>query len=530
MFARRLAGHTHHVDHGLATEAGAPAKLVPASNMRFGVKIAVSEAPRPEARRGGRCSDGDGRVVTGSGGTLLVLGASGDLAGRLLLPAVGQLLGSAEGPSGLTLVGAGTEDWDDATWRERVAAAFASVRATGARIDEITAHTKYLTADVTRPEDLQRLLDACDGAPAIYFALPPAVTAKACAALGQLTLPPGTALVLEKPFGVDQSSAADLNTIIGRLVPEDQIHRVDHFLGKSTVLNLLGLRFTNRLFEPLWSADHIARVDIVFDEPLGLENRARYYDGAGALVDMIQSHLLQVLALIAMDPPASLYARDLRDRKAEALRACRVWAGDPVAASRRARYTSGVIDGRQLPGYAEESGVDPARQTETLAEVVLRGGYLAVGGCPVPVAVREGPGKWAERNRDHVQTGTPVAAGVDRGGAAHPVTDLDGSGPVGARPEHQRARRPVRDRSGHPGRGFQSRSVARLRGSPCRSICGPIPPCPCGETPPKNAGGSSIPYCSPGGKTRSHWRITRPDPPARQPGPSRDKNQDRFPR
>ena len=372
MFARRLAGHTHHVDHGPATEAGAPAKLVPASNMRFGVKIAVSEAPRPEARRGGRCSDGDGRVVTGSGGTLLVLGASGDLAGRLLLPAVGQLLGSAEGPSGLTLVGAGTEDWDDATWRERVAAAFASVRATGARIDEITAHTKYLTADVTRPEDLQRLLDACDGAPAIYFALPPAVTAKACAALGQLTLPPGTALVLEKPFGVDQSSAADLNTIIGRLIPEDQIHRVDHFLGKSTVLNLLGLRFTNRLFEPLWSADHIARVDIVFDEPLGLENRARYYDGAGALVDMIQSHLLQVLALIAMDPPASLYARDLRDRKAEALRACRVWAGDPVAASRRARYTSGVIDGRQLPGYAEESGVDPARQTETLAEVVLQ--------------------------------------------------------------------------------------------------------------------------------------------------------------
>jgi glucose-6-phosphate 1-dehydrogenase len=138
------------------------------------------------------------------------------------------------------------------------------------------------------------------------------------------------------------------------------------------VLNLLGLRFTNRLFEPLWSADHIARVDIVFDEPLGLENRARYYDGAGALVDMIQSHLLQVLALIAMDPPASLYARDLRDRKAEALRACRVWAGDPVAASRRVRYTSGVIDGRQLPGYAEESGVDPARQTETLAEVVLQ--------------------------------------------------------------------------------------------------------------------------------------------------------------
>ena len=309
--------------------------------------------------------------MTGSIGVLLVLGASGDLAGRLLLPAVGQLLSSTESPTGLTLIGAGTETWDDATWRQRVSTAFASVHAAGPRVDQIVAGTTYLTADVTRPDDLRRLLDACQGAPAIYFALPPAVTAKACAALGELSLPPGTAMVLEKPFGVDQASAADLNGIIGRLVPEDQIHRVDHFLGKSTVLNLLGLRFTNRLLEPLWSADHIARVDIVFDEPLGLENRARYYDGAGALVDMIQSHLLQVLALIAMDPPASLHARDLRDRKAEALRACRVWAGDPAAASRRARYTTGTIDGRRLPGYADEPGVDPARHTETLAEVVL---------------------------------------------------------------------------------------------------------------------------------------------------------------
>ena len=207
--------------------------------------------------------------MTSSIGTLLVLGASGDLAGRLLLPAVGQLLSSSHGPAALTLVGAGAEVFDEATWRARVAAAFATVQAAGPRVDEIVARSTYLTADVTRPEDLQRLLDACDGAPAIYFALPPAVTAKACVALGQLSLPAGTALVLEKPFGVDEASAADLNAIIGALVPEDQIHRVDHFLGKSTVLNLLGLRFTNRLFEPLWSADHIERVDIVFDEPLG---------------------------------------------------------------------------------------------------------------------------------------------------------------------------------------------------------------------------------------------------------------------
>ena len=303
--------------------------------------------------------------------TLLVLGASGDLAGRLLLPAVGQLMNSPYGPPVLTLIGAGTEDWDQPTWQARVTTAFASAHATEPRTSEIVAASRYVRADVTEPGDLQRLLDACHGAPAIYFALPPAVTAKACAALGTLALPAGTALVLEKPFGVDEQSAAALNVLLRRLVPEDQIHRVDHFLGKSTVLNLLGLRFTNRLLEPLWSADHIDRIDIVFDEPLALENRARYYDNAGALVDMIQSHLLQVLALIAMDPPASLHARDLRDRKADALRACRIWGGDPATASRRARYTEGTIDSRHLTGYADEPGVDPSRETETLAEVVL---------------------------------------------------------------------------------------------------------------------------------------------------------------
>ncbi len=304
--------------------------------------------------------------------TLLVLGASGDLATRLLLPAVGQLMSSAEGPEKLTLIGAGSEKWDDDLWRERVRGAFATGQATGGRIEAMVADTHYRPADVTQTGDLQELLGLCDGPPAIYFALPPAVTAKACAALGKMELPTGTALVLEKPFGVDEASAKALNEIIGRLVPEESIHRVDHFLGKSTVLNILGLRFANRLFEPLWSADHIERVDIVFDENLGLEDRARYYDGAGAMVDMIQSHLLQVLALIAMDPPSTIDAGDLHDRQAEVLRACRIWADDPVKWSRRARYGVGEIDGRQLPAYAAEQGVDPKKETETLAEITLQ--------------------------------------------------------------------------------------------------------------------------------------------------------------
>ena len=304
-------------------------------------------------------------------GTLLILGASGDLVGRLLLPAVGQLMSSTEGPQNLTVVGAGTEKWDDQTWRDRVRTSFATVEASGSRVDDILSRSTYVSADVTRPQDLQQLLAACDGPPAIYFALPPAVTMKACTALAEVSLPAGTALVLEKPFGIDQQSAVALNAVIARLVPEDHIHRVDHFLGKSTVLNLLGLRFANRLFEPLWNADHVQRVDIVFDEPLALENRARYYDGAGALVDMIQSHLLQVMALVAMEPPDSLDAQDLRDRKAEVIRATRLWAGDPESAARRARYSAGTIEGRNLQGYADEPGVDAARKTETLAELTL---------------------------------------------------------------------------------------------------------------------------------------------------------------
>ncbi len=333
--------------------------------------------------------------MTESISSLLVLGASGDLAGRLLLPAFGQLMTSSEGPESVQVVGAGTERWDDEAWRERVRQSFGTVNASGSRVDQILASTTYFAADVTKADELRSLLESCDGAPAIYFALPPAVTALACKALSQVPLPAGTALVLEKPFGTDESGAAELNAVIGRLVPEDQIHRVDHFLGKSTVLNLLGLRFSNRLFEFMWGAEHIERVDIVFDEALALENRARYYDGAGALVDMIQSHLLQVMALIAMDPPASLGAADLRDRKADALRACRVWGGDPATASRRGRYTAGTIEGRELPAYVEEQGVDPLRNTETLAEVTLEISTWRWAG--VPFRLRSGKAVSASR-------------------------------------------------------------------------------------------------------------------------------------
>ncbi|MEE6271776.1 glucose-6-phosphate dehydrogenase [Georgenia wangjunii] len=315
-------------------------------------------------------------------GTLLILGASGDLAGRLLLPGLGRLLATGRAPD-LTLVGSGVEDWDDERWRERLRQAFAVAPSIevppwerqepapdepgSATLRRLEVESVYLPADVSRRDDLQRLLDAGTGPVAIYFALPPAATEIACETLAECGVPAGTRLIMEKPYGSDGPTARRLNALVTRIVPEDHVHRIDHFLGKSTVLNLLGLRFANRIFEPVWNASHVDAVEIIYDEDLGLEDRARYYDAAGALRDMIQSHLLQVLALVAMDPPATMGERDVRDRTAEVLRATR--AGDPREHSRRARYAAGRIGERDLPAYTDEPGVAPERETETLAEV-----------------------------------------------------------------------------------------------------------------------------------------------------------------
>jgi glucose-6-phosphate 1-dehydrogenase len=350
--------------------------------------------------------------MNGRMGTLLLLGASGDLAGRLLLPAYGQLLDTEPERRDIVLLGAGSEDWDESQWRERVTTSFTEGGVSKETLDSVLASTSYRRADVTDAGDLADLLQACQGAPAVYFALPPAVTVRSCTVLEHVPLPPGTALVLEKPFGTDQATAASLNALLTKLVPEGQVHRVDHFLGRSTVLNLLGLRFANRLFEPLWSAEHIERVDIVFDEQLTLENRARYYDSAGALMDMIQSHLLQVLALVAMDAPAAANEVDLRDAKARVLRATRVWQGDPATAGRRARYTSGSIDGREVPDYTAEPGVDPSRGTETLAELVVEVDNWRWAG--VPFRLRSGKAL-ADRRKEVLVTFRPVphlAAGL----------------------------------------------------------------------------------------------------------------------
>ncbi|GAA4265598.1 glucose-6-phosphate dehydrogenase [Frondihabitans peucedani] len=318
--------------------------------------------------------------------TLLILGASGDLSARLLMPGLGMLL-TKEPERRVQLLGAGVEEISDADWKKRVKASFDSEGASGPAVEQLLATTTYMTSDVTAKDDLQALFDACEATPAVYFALPPAITEKACEQLATMDLPPETSLALEKPFGTDEESAKHLNALLARIVPEGRIHRVDHFLGRSTVLNLLGLRFANRLIEPMLSNRDVESIEIVYDEQLGLENRARYYDHAGALVDMIQSHLLQVMAVLVMEAPATLRAEDLRDQKQLALRATRIWEDDPTS-SRRARYSAGTVDGRELPAYRDEDGVDPDLGTETLAEVVVEVRNMRWAG--VPILLRSG--------------------------------------------------------------------------------------------------------------------------------------------
>jgi glucose-6-phosphate 1-dehydrogenase len=336
--------------------------------------------------------------------TLVIFGAGGDLSTRLLLPGLGQLL-AADRDIELELIGASNASITPEAWQDMLRTAFAKGGADPEATEPVVARSRYFVTDATNAGDLSRILGECANPPALYFALPPAVTEASCRALDTIDLPEGTSLALEKPFGTDLASAIALNRLVSRLVPESRVHRVDHFLGKSTVLNLLGLRFANRIFEQNWNAENVERIEISYDEKLGLESRAGYYDKAGALVDMIQSHLLLVLALATMEPPSTLDSDDLRGAMAQALRATHLWPGEPALVARRARYSAGTIDGRDLPSYADEEGVDPSRNTETLAEITLAVDNWRWAG--VPIVLRSGKAL-DDTRKDIVVTFKPV--------------------------------------------------------------------------------------------------------------------------
>ena len=304
--------------------------------------------------------------------TLVILGASGDLTRRLLLPGLATLLRQGSRHE-VHLVGAASDDLTEAAWRALVTEALTEGGCHGRDVATMASGTRFVHLDVTSADAMADFLGAlkADGRPVVlYFALPPAVSQQAVEALRHVDLPDRLVLAIEKPFGSSLASARAFNDLLTSVVPERQIFRVDHYLGKATVLNLLGLRFGNRIFEPIWNAANVERVEIIADEALALEGRAGYYDRAGALRDMVQSHLLLVLAMFAMEEPARLDEVELRDLIVHALRATHLWQDDPTT-SRRARYTAGTVGARPVPDYVDEPGVDASRNTETLAEVTL---------------------------------------------------------------------------------------------------------------------------------------------------------------
>ncbi len=315
--------------------------------------------------------------------TLVLFGATGDLAARKLLPAVYDLLADGRLPERFRLLAVVREGQDDASFRARAREAIEqhARRALDERLwSALASRIGVVAGTYGSPplyEALAERLDAGDredGEPSqrlFYLAISPgffADTARGLheAGLGRGADPP-TRLLIEKPFGHDLASARELNAATQAAFDELQVFRIDHYLGKETVQNLLVLRFGNGIFEPLWNRTSIDHVQITVAEDLGIGRRAGYYDRAGALRDVIQNHALQLLSLVAMEPPASFDASLVRDEKAKALRAVR-----PLDAARdavRGQYTAGWIGGEHVSGYREEEDVPSDSRSETYAAI-----------------------------------------------------------------------------------------------------------------------------------------------------------------
>lgn len=316
--------------------------------------------------------------------TLIILGASGDLTSRLLLPGLGEVL-TLDPQRRVQLIGTARTEHDD--WHEIVAEAFRGTGAHGPAVEHTLGSTRWEVTDASSVEDLTRLLADAEGRVILYFALSPSITIRSLEALQGIDLPEDLWLTLEKPIGTDEDSARELNRRADRLLPPERISRVDHFLGEPAVLDLVGLRLANRIIEPLLNREHVESVEITYDETLGLEGRADFYDTTGAIRDMHQSHLLQTMGILMMDPPSSVTDDEIPGLVARVLRHTRL-AGPPAESVAAGRYTAGSVGGRQLPSYVDEQGVDPEHRTETWARLTVEVDSWRWKG--VPVRLRSG--------------------------------------------------------------------------------------------------------------------------------------------
>ncbi len=313
--------------------------------------------------------------------TVVIFGGSGDLAARKLVPAFYNLQRNSLLPSRFAAVGVGRRDIAG-VYRERLREAAVRHSRTGPPDPELweafAAGISYLSGDFSVPaayQDLTRHLEKIEaergipGNRVFYLATQPSLFPDIIRRLGESGLAHGpgtTRIVIEKPFGGDLESARELNAVANSAFDESQIYRIDHYLGKETVQNVLVFRFANTIFEPIWNRRYIDHVQFTVAESVGVEDRGTYYEEAGALRDMVQNHMLQMLAVVAMEPPVDFVADSVRDEKVKVLRALRRMSPEEVRRNVvRASYGTGFVSGQEVPGYRAEPGVAADSATDT---------------------------------------------------------------------------------------------------------------------------------------------------------------------
>ncbi|MDP9246895.1 MAG: glucose-6-phosphate dehydrogenase [Candidatus Dormibacteraeota bacterium] len=340
-----------------------------------------AEIPNPLA-------EGLSEYRTADPALMVIFGATGDLSQRKLLPALYNLARNRLLPAGFMLIGAAIDDLTEEQFRKKASESIKAHSRTQP-VDEETLEAflkdlTYLQVDFGRTEGFERLRDRLaeleaarhtGGNVVFYCATPPPTYPAIAQQLKAVGLNKGRGyrrIIVEKPFGSDLHSAHELNRVLRSAFPEDSLYRIDHYLGKETVQNILAFRFANSIFEPVWNNQHVDHVQITAAEPLGVETRGSYYERSGALRDIVQNHALQLLTLVAMEPPVAFDATSVRDEKVKVLKQVRPIETKAIPSHTvRGQYEEGWVLGEQVPGYRQEKNVAANSETDTYAALKL---------------------------------------------------------------------------------------------------------------------------------------------------------------